>query len=360
MNPFFLPIIDLGDGFIVTDIASSCCSYHSCVLLENGTDFVGLKCWGRNIYGQLGLNDTENRGDNGNEMGSYLPFVSILAVTGDPTAAPSESPSVSPTNSPISSAIIFTTSPPTTKPTDLPSTVPSTAPTTSEPTNDPISGPSASPTIEPTAKPSTSSPTTNTPTMAPTTECGANQNCTECLQMNSDEMTLCLWHSTNDECVSLLATGYIDEDMIFEESSCSEEAKSTESTTTNFSVIIIIIIAVGSVLGILCCILIFLVLRKRKMTTNQGPEEQETSMVNIDIGPPTKVTPKVTPRPPPRLNADGDKLDSPGKHAIQPGDSTDEEGIEDMFTTAVVTTPGFPSPSVHSHVSATTQVEGAR
>jgi len=36
-----------------------------------------LKCWGRNIFGQLGYGDTENRGDGSGEMGSSLPLVSL-------------------------------------------------------------------------------------------------------------------------------------------------------------------------------------------------------------------------------------------------------------------------------------------
>ncbi len=45
--------------------------YHSCAIFDNDS----LKCWGRNNNGQLGLGDIENRGDNVNEMGSFLPTV---------------------------------------------------------------------------------------------------------------------------------------------------------------------------------------------------------------------------------------------------------------------------------------------
>ncbi|NOT78266.1 MAG: hypothetical protein HOP07_04610 [Bacteriovoracaceae bacterium] len=36
-----------------------------------------VKCWGRNNWGQLGYGDTNDRGDNGNEMGTNLPFVNL-------------------------------------------------------------------------------------------------------------------------------------------------------------------------------------------------------------------------------------------------------------------------------------------
>ena len=34
-----------------------------------------MKCWGYNVYGQLGLGDTANRGDDPGEMGDSLPAV---------------------------------------------------------------------------------------------------------------------------------------------------------------------------------------------------------------------------------------------------------------------------------------------
>jgi len=36
-----------------------------------------VKCWGRNDDGQLGYEDSANRGDESNEMGEYLPFVNV-------------------------------------------------------------------------------------------------------------------------------------------------------------------------------------------------------------------------------------------------------------------------------------------
>ena len=49
---------------------------HSCVLLtltDAGTTGQ-VKCWGWNAYGQLGLGNTANRGDNGGELGDFLPY----------------------------------------------------------------------------------------------------------------------------------------------------------------------------------------------------------------------------------------------------------------------------------------------
>lgn len=48
-------------------------SFHTCVIVNNG----GLKCFGRNNFGQLGLGHTITMGDNANEMGSNLPEVNL-------------------------------------------------------------------------------------------------------------------------------------------------------------------------------------------------------------------------------------------------------------------------------------------
>ncbi len=36
-----------------------------------------VKCWGNNDYGQLGLGDTDARGDQPSEMGTTLPAISL-------------------------------------------------------------------------------------------------------------------------------------------------------------------------------------------------------------------------------------------------------------------------------------------
>src|SRR5215211_3367975 len=45
---------------------------HSCAVLSDG-----LKCWGGNFFGVLGLEDLEARGDEPNEMGKRLPRVNL-------------------------------------------------------------------------------------------------------------------------------------------------------------------------------------------------------------------------------------------------------------------------------------------
>ena len=47
--------------------------YHTCAILNDDT----VKCWGLNDHGQLGYEDTENRGDGSNEMGNNLATVDL-------------------------------------------------------------------------------------------------------------------------------------------------------------------------------------------------------------------------------------------------------------------------------------------
>jgi alpha-tubulin suppressor-like RCC1 family protein len=66
-----LPLVDLGPGEEVIALASGV--FHTCALLSGGR----VKCWGWNYSGQLGLGDTENRGDGADEMGAALPLVDL-------------------------------------------------------------------------------------------------------------------------------------------------------------------------------------------------------------------------------------------------------------------------------------------
>ena len=77
-----LPAVDLGTGRTATAITGAW--NHYCALLDNGA----VKCWGSNVTGELGLGDTDNRGDDPGEMGNNLPSVDLgsgrtaLAVDG--------------------------------------------------------------------------------------------------------------------------------------------------------------------------------------------------------------------------------------------------------------------------------------
>ncbi len=66
-----LPAVDLGTGRTATTISSG--RSHVCAILDNGS----VKCWGWNQWGQLGLGDTNNRGDGPGEMGDSLPAVDL-------------------------------------------------------------------------------------------------------------------------------------------------------------------------------------------------------------------------------------------------------------------------------------------
>ncbi len=61
-----LAYVDLGTGRTAKEIYAF--GYRSCAILDNNA----LKCWGRNITGQLGQGDVVNRGDNAGEMGDSL------------------------------------------------------------------------------------------------------------------------------------------------------------------------------------------------------------------------------------------------------------------------------------------------
>lgn len=62
---------DSGTGSAQLQVAGG--GEHTCAIIEGGA----VKCWGRNQDGQLGLGDTQNRGDELNEMGAVLPVVNL-------------------------------------------------------------------------------------------------------------------------------------------------------------------------------------------------------------------------------------------------------------------------------------------
>jgi alpha-tubulin suppressor-like RCC1 family protein len=64
-----LPAISLGTGLSAKSVMAAV--NYTCALLSNNS----VKCWGQNTYGQLGLGDTTNRGVAANQMGDFLPSV---------------------------------------------------------------------------------------------------------------------------------------------------------------------------------------------------------------------------------------------------------------------------------------------
>ena len=66
-----LPIVDLGAGRTARAISAG--DRHTCAVLDNAS----IKCWGSNTAGELGLGDTNNRGDGSGEMGDILPVISL-------------------------------------------------------------------------------------------------------------------------------------------------------------------------------------------------------------------------------------------------------------------------------------------
>jgi alpha-tubulin suppressor-like RCC1 family protein len=65
-----LPLVAIGTGRSVRALSSS---PHNCVV----NDLDQVKCWGLNLFGQLGYGDNLARGDGPNEMGAQLPRVDL-------------------------------------------------------------------------------------------------------------------------------------------------------------------------------------------------------------------------------------------------------------------------------------------
>ena len=65
-----LPTVNLGTGRTATAISAG--YYHNCALIDNAS----VKCWGRNSYGQLGIDNSTTMGDNSSEMAA-LPSIDL-------------------------------------------------------------------------------------------------------------------------------------------------------------------------------------------------------------------------------------------------------------------------------------------
>jgi len=66
-----LPKVDLGPGALVVQVAAG--ADHTCALLADGS----VRCWGSNVFGQLGLGDQIVRGPGALDMGANLPAVDL-------------------------------------------------------------------------------------------------------------------------------------------------------------------------------------------------------------------------------------------------------------------------------------------
>ena len=66
-----LPSVQLGAGRTAVELSAG--GWHYCARLDNGS----TKCWGCNTEGQLGLGDTQNRGDRPDQMGDMLPALDL-------------------------------------------------------------------------------------------------------------------------------------------------------------------------------------------------------------------------------------------------------------------------------------------
>ena len=66
-----LAAVDLGSGRTAKQVSAG--QDHTCALLDNDM----IKCWGNGLYGQLGQGNSENIGDNMEEMGDYLAAVDL-------------------------------------------------------------------------------------------------------------------------------------------------------------------------------------------------------------------------------------------------------------------------------------------
>ena len=67
----YLPLVNLGSNLLVSEFSVG--SYHNVILFDSGK----VKSFGNNDDGQLGYGDVVRRGDGPNEMGDYIPFVSL-------------------------------------------------------------------------------------------------------------------------------------------------------------------------------------------------------------------------------------------------------------------------------------------
>lgn len=62
---------------VVAGAQHTCASLQNFITSEGKFAFAGIKCWGKNEYGQLGVGDTQSRGAKPEDMGNNLPRVEV-------------------------------------------------------------------------------------------------------------------------------------------------------------------------------------------------------------------------------------------------------------------------------------------
>eukprot|EP01062_Namystynia_karyoxenos_P000068 TRINITY_DN10016_c0_g1_i1.p1 TRINITY_DN10016_c0_g1~~TRINITY_DN10016_c0_g1_i1.p1 ORF type:complete len:1858 (+),score=146.19 TRINITY_DN10016_c0_g1_i1:47-5620(+) len=134
----------------------------SCAVFDRGA----MKCWGKGYSGQIGTGNNADYGASSSTIGTNLPVVDL--GTCQPSVAPTPVPFSPPTAPPSAAPSLAPTAPPnqpTNPPTAPPTAAPSGAPSvppTAAPSKEPSAPPSASPSTSPSAAPS------GLPTLVPT------------------------------------------------------------------------------------------------------------------------------------------------------------------------------------------------
>jgi len=107
----------MGDGLLTVDLGNDLTAKaislgvnYTCVILNTNN----LKCWGDNKYGQLGYNDTYNRGIRNEHMGKYLPPISFgVVLTSTPTSTATKTLTSTKSSTPTKTATSTKTNTPT-------------------------------------------------------------------------------------------------------------------------------------------------------------------------------------------------------------------------------------------------------
>ena len=158
---------------------------------------------------------------------------------------------------------------PTTNPTMYPS---------NNPTADPTNYPTAVPTSKPTKDPSTDP--TVFPTLEPTTKCAPYSKCSDCLNMNGDGITWCLWQPVDHRCYFVAELDDNAEHATSYKLSCGDDdsAISAPQSISNTNGLFLII---RSTISVVLCVIMMLKIRKKSADKKENEEEIEMVQVNV-------------------------------------------------------------------------------